>query len=109
MLDIIVSYYETLHVSSRGTKRKLTNENSATLWHKLLDHISKNRIERLVSNRILDCTNFTICVECIKGKQAKNKRLGANRASEVLKLIHTDICGPFPKAFRTVNNILVRL
>ena len=31
LLDIVASYYETLHVSSCGTKRKLTNENSATL------------------------------------------------------------------------------
>ena len=96
-LDIIASYHETLHVSSHGTKRKLTNENFATLWHKRLGHISKNRIERLVSNRILnslDFTNFTIYVECIKGKQTKNKRLGANRASKVSKLIHIDICGP---------------
>ena len=76
---MIVSYYRTLHVSSRGTKRKLTNENSTTLWHKLLGHISKNIIERLVSNGILDFTNFTIFVECIKGKQVKNKRLGASR------------------------------
>ena len=69
MLDIIVSYYETLHVSSCGTKRKLTNENSTTLWHKRLGHKSKNRIERLVSNGILDSLDFTkltICVECIK-------------------------------------------
>ena len=72
-----------------------------TLCHKRLGHISKNRIERLVSNGILvslDFTNFTICVECIKGKQTKNKRLGANRVLEVLELIHTDICEPFPKA-----------
>ena len=50
-----------------------------------------------MSNRILnslDFTNFTIYVECIKGKQTKNKRLGANRASKVSKLIHIDICGP---------------
>ena len=78
LLDIIASYYETLHVSSRGIKIKLTNENSMTLWHKRLGHMSKNRIERLVSNGVfdsLDFTNFTICVECIKGKQTKNKRL----------------------------------
>ena len=106
MLDIIVSYYRTLHVSSRGTKIKLTNENSATLWHKLLGHISKNRIERLVSNGILDFTNFIICFECIKGKQVKNKRLGASRALEVLEIIHTNICRPFPKTFGMVNNIL---
>ena len=54
-----------------------------------------------MSNGILDSldfTNFTVCVECIKGKQIKNKRLGANKASKVLELIHTNICGPFPKA-----------
>ena len=28
LLDIITSYYETLHIPSRGTKRKLINENS---------------------------------------------------------------------------------
>ena len=88
LLNIIASYYETLHVSSHGTKRKLTNENSTTLWHKRLGHISKNRIERHMSNGILDSlefTDFTICVECIKGKQIKNKRLGANRASKSLR------------------------
>ena len=55
-----------------------------------------------MSNEILnslDFTNFTIFVECIKGNQINIKRLGANRASEVLELIHTNICGPsFPKA-----------
>ena len=101
LLNIIVSYYETLHVSSCGTKRKLTNENFATLWHKRLGHISKNRIERLVSNGILDSldfTNFTIYVEFIKGKQTKNKKKGANRASKVLERINTYICEPFLKA-----------
>ncbi|KAL4361393.1 hypothetical protein GQ457_04G013430 [Hibiscus cannabinus] len=65
--DTIASYNETLHVESRGTKRKLNKENLASLWHKRLGHISKGRIERLVSN-------------------------------DVLELIHTDICGPFPTA-----------
>lgn len=41
LLDTVASFNETLHVSTRGTKRKLTNENSALLWHKRLGHISK--------------------------------------------------------------------
>nr|KAJ0220159.1 hypothetical protein LSAT_V11C200069570 [Lactuca sativa] len=101
MLDIVTSYNETLHVDSRGTKRKLNNENSATLWHKCLGRISKMRIDRLVSDEVLSNLNFTdlkICVECIKGKQTKTKRLDATRSSDVLELIHTDICGPFPSA-----------
>ena len=101
LLDTVVSFNETLHVNSRGMKRKLTNENSASLWHKRLGHISKSRIERLVSDGILDSLDFTdfeVCVDCIKGKQTNIRRLGANRASDVLELIHTDICGPFPTA-----------
>ena len=100
-LDTIASFNESLHVSTVGIKRKLTSENSSSLWHKRLGHISKRRIERLVSDGILDpldFMDFDTCVNCIKGKQTDVRRLGANRASNVLELIHTDICGPFPKA-----------
>nr|CAN61066.1 hypothetical protein VITISV_004412 [Vitis vinifera] len=101
LLETVPSYNETLHVESRGTKRKLNKDNSASLWHKRLGHISKSRVERLVSDGILDSLDFSdfdICVECIKGKQTKTKKLGANRATDVLELIHTDICGPYPTA-----------
>ncbi|KAK9683434.1 hypothetical protein RND81_10G141100 [Saponaria officinalis] len=101
MLDNVALYSENLHVESRGTKRKFNKENTASLWHKRLGHVSKERIQRLVSNGILDSidfTNFDVCISCIKGKQTKVKRLGANRATDVLELIHTDICGPFPTA-----------
>ena len=33
-----------------------------------------------------------------KEKQTKHKRLGANRSSSVLEMIHTNICRPFPMA-----------
>ena len=36
MLDTIASYHETLQLSIRGVKRKLTNENSSSLWHKAI-------------------------------------------------------------------------
>jgi hypothetical protein len=99
LLDTYASYNETLNVESRGTKRKIKNTNSGALWHKRLGHISKNRVERLVSDGILnsiDFTDFNVCIECIKGKQTKIKKLGAYRTTDVLELIHTDICGPFP-------------
>jgi hypothetical protein len=76
-------------------------ENSAILWHKRLGHISKPRIERLVSDEILgplDLSDFEVCIECIKGKQTNVRKVGANRAKNALDLIHTDICGPFPTA-----------
>ena len=81
-----------------GTKWKL-NENSTTLWHKHLGHISKQRIQRLVLDEILDpldLSDFEVCVECIKGKRTNIWKLGTERAKDVLELMHTDICGPFP-------------
>ena len=44
----------------------------------------------------LDFAYFEICTNCIKGKQTNTRRFGANKATYVLELIHTDICGPFP-------------
>ena len=99
MLDTIASYHETLQLSTQGVKRKLIDENSSSLWHKRLGHISKRRIERLVSDGILDSLDFAdfeICTNYIKGKQTNTRRFSANRATDVLQLIHTDICGQFP-------------
>ena len=41
------------------------------LWHKCLGHISKQRIERLMSDEILlslDLADFQVCIEYIKEK-----------------------------------------
>ena len=89
MLDTVALYHETFQLSTRGVKIKLTNENSSSLWHKRLGHISKRRIERLVSDGILDSLDFAdfeICTNCIKGKQTNTRRFGANRATNVLEL-----------------------
>jgi len=63
-----------------------------------LGHISKERMERLVKNEILpslDFTDLNVCVDCIKGKQTKHIKKGATRSTQLLEIIHTDICGPF--------------
>jgi len=44
----------------------------------------------------LDLSDFKVCVECIKGKWTNIRKLGVERAKDILELIHTDICGPFP-------------
>ena len=41
LLETVSSYNENMHFSSKGTKRKLEKENSASLWHIRLGHISK--------------------------------------------------------------------
>ncbi|RDX60278.1 hypothetical protein CR513_61593, partial [Mucuna pruriens] len=96
MFDVVSSYNEILQIGSRGTKRKLIKKS-----HKRLGHITKQRIQRLVLDVILeplDLSNFEVCVECIKGKRTNIRKLGVKRAKDVLELIHTDICDTFPTA-----------
>ena len=81
-----------------GIKRSMLNDNSAYLWHKWLGHVSKQRLERLVKNEILpnlDFTDLGVCVDYIKGKQTKHNKKGATRSTQLLEIIHIDICGPF--------------
>ena len=87
----------TLHHNG-GINRSLIDENSAYLWHKRLGHISKERMQRLIKNEILsnlDFTDLEVCIDCIKGKQTKHTKKGATRSTQLLEIIHTDICGPF--------------
>ncbi|RDY11434.1 hypothetical protein CR513_03907, partial [Mucuna pruriens] len=82
LLVPIMKYCKLVH---EGTKQKL-NENLVTLWYKRLGHISKHRIQRLMSNEILeplDLSHFEVCVECIKEKQTYIRKLGAERAKDV--------------------------
>ena len=59
----------------------------------------EGRIERLVMNEIfppIEFSDLEQCIECIKGKYVKQIKRGAKRSAEILEIIHTDICGPFP-------------
>jgi hypothetical protein len=81
------------------TKRKrCDNETSVKLWHCRLGHISRGRIERLIKEEILHPLDFSdteYCIDCIKGNYVKQIKKGAKQSAGVLKIIHTDICGPF--------------
>jgi hypothetical protein len=88
-------------VSSSMNKRKRCNDATSTkLCHYRLGHILRGRIERLIKDDILiplDFSNSDYCIDCIKGKYAKQVKKGeAKRSARVLEIIHTDICGPFP-------------
>ena len=75
------------------------NEKSSILWHKIMSHISKQRMERLIKDEILlglDFLYFDTCVDWIKSKlTAKIRNVKADRCTKLLGVIHTGICGPF--------------
>ena len=67
------------------------------LWHRRLGHISIERIKKLVNDEVLSTLNFAdfeTYVNCIKGKQTNKSKKGAKRSTNLLEIIHTDICCP---------------
>ena len=69
------------------------------LWHIRLGHISKEIIVKLTNQKLLPPLNFNNlkeCRDCYKGKLINTRKTGSNRSQNLLEIIHTDICGPFP-------------
>ncbi|GJY09393.1 retrovirus-related pol polyprotein from transposon TNT 1-94 [Tanacetum coccineum] len=81
-----------------STKRAKHNLDSTYLWHCRLAHISKKRIEKLQHEGLLKSTDdesFDQCVSCLSGKMTrKSFPHRPERATDLLGIIHTDVCGP---------------
>ena len=78
----------TLH-HNVGTKRSLVDERSAYLWHKCLEHISRERMQRLIKNEILpdlDFTDLKLCVWIVlKANKLNTQRKEPREALSFLK------------------------
>ena len=88
--------YNSMHVIA-GLKRCVMNEGSSMLWHRRLGHISIERMNKLVNDGVLstlDFADFETCVNCIKCKQTNKSKRGVKRSTNLLEIIHTDICCP---------------
>ena len=83
------------HVKS--LKRKFPSTSDAYLWHLHLGHINSNRIQRLVKDGLLeplDLNEFLVCKSYLEGKMTKRPfNAKGHRAKELLKLVHSDVCG----------------
>ncbi|GJQ96707.1 retrotransposon protein, putative, ty1-copia subclass [Tanacetum coccineum] len=93
-----------------STKRAKHNLDSTYLWHCRLAHISKKRIEKLQQEGLLKSTDdesFDQCVSCLLGKMTrKSFPHRPERATDLLGIIHTDVCGPLRHVSRQVENQL---
>ncbi|KAJ9565627.1 hypothetical protein OSB04_001593 [Centaurea solstitialis] len=86
---------EIYHIS----KRSKDIEDQTYLWHCRLGHINKKRVELLLKGGFLGTFNFKPfdnCESCLSGKMTKEPFNKDNeRASDLLEIVHTDVCGPF--------------
>jgi hypothetical protein len=71
-------------------------------WHNRFGHRDPNAVRILEKHNIAEgidikpCDVFGACECCIKAKMSKKSvpKKSESRASEILELIHTDVCGP---------------
>ncbi|KAJ9561984.1 hypothetical protein OSB04_007144 [Centaurea solstitialis] len=91
---------EIYHIS----KRSKDIEDQTYLWHCRLGHINKKRVELLLKGGFLgtfDFKPFDNCESCLSGKMTKEPFNKDNeRASDLLEIVHTDVCGPFSHGAR---------
>ena len=82
------------HIHNIEAKRCNVNNDSATyLWHYRLGHIGVKRMKKLHTDGILE--SLDACEPCLMGKMTKTLFYGTmERATDLLEIIHTDVCGP---------------
>ena len=82
------------HIHNNEAKRCKVNNDSATyLWHCRLGHIGVKRMKKLDTDGILE--SLDACESCLMGKMTKTPFSGTmERATDLLEIIHTDVCGP---------------
>jgi len=83
---------------------KTSHESTTYMWHCRLGHINEKRIKKLHKSGLLgkfDLESIDTCESCLRGKMTKapfSKK--GERASDLLGLIHTDVCGPMSTCAR---------
>jgi hypothetical protein len=78
--------------------------NPTFIWHCRLDHKNEKRLERLHKDSLLssfDFESFDTCESSLIGKMTISPfTRQSERASDLLGLVHTDVCGPMSSVAR---------
>ena len=77
---------------------KLIMISATCLWHCRLGHIGVKRMKKLHIDVLLESLgyeSFDACEPCLLGKMTKTPFSGTmERATNLLEIIHTDVCDP---------------
>ena len=77
---------------------KVYNDSATYLWHCHLGHIGVKHMKKLHADGLLESLAYEsldACEPCLLGKMTKTPFSGTmERASDLLEIIHIDVCGP---------------
>ena len=87
------------HIHNIDAKRcKVDNDSASYLWHRRLGHIGVKRMRKLHVDGLLESLDYEslgACEPCLMGKMTKTPfSRTMERASDLLEIIHTDVCDP---------------
>nr|GEV42368.1 retrotransposon protein, putative, Ty1-copia subclass [Tanacetum cinerariifolium] len=110
-IDMINLVPNANSIYSVSNKRAKHNLDLTYLWHCHLAHISKKRIEKLQHDGLLKSTDdesFDQYVSCLSGRMTRKPFLHrTKRATDLLGLLHTDVCGPLKHVSRQGANFII--
>ncbi|KAM2101643.1 hypothetical protein ACFX1T_000002 [Malus domestica] len=85
-------------------KRAREEVNQVRFWHLKLGHVNQDKIRKMSKDGYLSPLGNDLmgtCEPCLLGKMTKSPFTGkGERATEILGLIHTDVCGPMSTTSR---------
>ena len=87
------------HIHNIDAKRcKVDNDSATYLWHRCLGQIGVKRMKKLHADGLLESLDYEslgACEPYLMGKKTKTPFSGTmERATDLLEIIHTDVCGP---------------
>lgn len=97
--SLIDGLYRLNGSSHCGLMMQSSEENSET-WHRRLCHVNATDLAKMRNGAIegvayTDETEVKACVACLKGKHTRKPfNKPGNRASDILEVVHGDLCGP---------------
>ncbi|KAI5333799.1 hypothetical protein L3X38_023931 [Prunus dulcis] len=71
------------------------NVESCNVWHGRLGHVSLSKIKTLMDLELIPKSNIDLkhkCEVCVQAKQTRNSFKPVERNTQILELIHSDVC-----------------
>lgn len=92
-----------LHTKTAHAMAATTDNNNTYLWHLRMGHLNFTDLNKITNCatgvKLSEEKESSVCISCIEGKQSRlpfpsDSQRASSRATSLLELIHTDVCGP---------------
>jgi hypothetical protein len=93
----MMHYIEELSEESRVSQISMSLQE----WHERFGHLNENDLKNIIRKQKFDRIDIKadealpVCKTCVKGKQTRKPfTRSVSQSTELLELVHTDVCGP---------------